>query len=318
MIDVAGAVRDDSATDGHGGGHYEGWDMSGPGPAGPAARLQIARFLIRLRERAGLSQAEAAAKAGISKPTVSRYENWLTQAKLTVPTVTALARAYQATQQEIDVLVELTRRQADGWMPDPHTVPEWMDALVSIEAAAQYEYAFSARLVPGLLQTRGYALATHEAVDARADPEEIARRVEGRMQRQNALERPDLHLWVIIDEAVLRRVVGSRQVMAEQIEHLEEMTRRPNIALQVLPDSAGPSAVGAGGNFVILGRDGDDGQPLSAMAVVYLETHRRGAYLDGPEDVAAYRLMYQRLTAHAADTATTLDLLAAARQEYTG
>ncbi|GAA2949600.1 DUF5753 domain-containing protein [Streptomyces enissocaesilis] len=169
--------------------------------------------------------------------------------------------------------------------------------------------------MPGLLQTPSYALALHQAQDVRAEAGVIEDKVDARIKRQAILERsPALHLWVVLDDAVLRRPVGGNDVMAEQIEHLRTMAQRPNVDVQVLQFAAGAHAAGSGGHFVILGRD-DEGDPLNSMNVVYLELHKRGLYLDAPSEVQSYKLMFDYLRSQAADTSVSLDLLAAARQE---
>ncbi|MEU6182585.1 Scr1 family TA system antitoxin-like transcriptional regulator [Streptomyces coeruleorubidus] len=101
--------------------------------------------------------------------------------------------------------------------------------------------------------------------------------------------------------------------MVRQLEHLHKAALSPDIDVQVLPFSAGAHAAGAG-HFVILGRD-DEREPLNSMAVVYIEMRRRGLYLDDAEDVGAYKLTFDYLRPQAADTTSSLRLIAGARQE---
>ncbi|MFI1730197.1 helix-turn-helix domain-containing protein [Streptomyces acidicola] len=277
--------------------------------------MQIARGLKALRTRAGLTQSEVAKRAGVSVGTVNRYETWQDRAKLRVPTVNTLAETCGATTQERAALVQLVRNQENGWWMDHPAVPEVIDPLMSFEHVAEYEHVFANALVPGLLQTRNYALALHQAQDARAGANVIENKVDARIKRQAILDRsPAVHLWVVLDEAVLRRTVGGDEVMTEQIDHLQSMARRPNVDIQVLPCSTGAHAAGSGGHFVILGRD-DEGDPLSGVNVVYLELHKRGLYLDAPDEVQSYKLMFDYLRSQAADTSASLNLLASARQE---
>ncbi|MEV8396733.1 helix-turn-helix domain-containing protein [Streptomyces niveus] len=283
--------------------------------AGSAARLQIARSLIALRERAGLSQAELAKEAGCSRQTVSRYETWQERSRLTVPMIRSLARACDATEEETEALVDLVRAQDEGWWVDDPAIPEWMDPLVSFETAANRVDVYANTMVPGLLQTPAYALASYEASQARAVQEEIDRRVESRMRRQNILHRPDLHLWAVITESVLRCEVGGADVMIEQIKHLEGMAGRPNVTIQVLPYSAGASAAGSSGHFMVVARD-DERNPLNRMSVVYLELATRGLYLDDPDDLEAYKLTTAYLRSQARDASLSREILAAVRQEY--
>ncbi|MFE4496098.1 helix-turn-helix domain-containing protein [Streptomyces niveus] len=283
--------------------------------AGSAARLQIARSLVALRDRAGLSQGELAKRAGCSRQTVSRYETWQERARLTVPMIRSLAGACGATPKEAEALADLVRAQDEGWWVDDPAIPEWMDPLVSFEDAATYVDIYANALVPGLLQTPAYALASYQASQVRAVQEEIDRRVEARIRRQDILTRADLHLWAILTESVLRCLVGNPQVMAEQLAHLEEMAARPNVTIQVLPHSAGASAAGSSGHFMMVGRD-DERDPLNSMAVVYLELATRGFYFDDPDDLGAYKLTTTYLRSQAQDATVTLDTLAAVRQEY--
>ncbi|MFJ4880879.1 helix-turn-helix domain-containing protein [Streptomyces sp. NPDC088745] len=283
--------------------------------AGPAGRMQIARALRSLRARAGLTQSQAAQLAGVSVGTVNRYEMWQDRALLRVPTVRTLADAYQATPDEREALTELVKAQASGWwMTVPH-VPEILDPLLSFEGACEYEHVYAPALVPGLLQTPRYAHALHQAQDSRAAPEDVEGSVRARMQRQEILKRPDLHLWVVLDQAVLLRQVGGADVMGEQLDHLLTMSSARNVDLQVLPFGAAAKPAGSGGHFVIVGRD-DVGNPLESFAIIYLELHRRGLYLDSPDDVAEYKIMFDYLRSTAANAAASADLLTAARQEY--
>ncbi|WP_406381996.1 helix-turn-helix transcriptional regulator [Streptomyces sp. NBC_01618] len=287
--------------------------MTVRGSAGPAGRMQIARGLKALRMRAGLTQSEVAKRAGVSVGTVNRYETWQDRAKLRVPTVSALAETCGASPQEREALVELVRNQQNGWWMDHPGLPEVMDPLMSFEDVAEYEHVYANALVPGLLQTPDYALALHRAQDVRADA--IADKVDARIKRQAILERsPALHLWVVLDDAVLRRPVGGPDVMSAQIDHLSAMAQRPNVDIQVLKFAAGAHAAGSGGHFLILGRD-DEKNPLNSMNVVYLELHKRGLYLDAPTEVQSYKLMFDYLRSQAADTSNSVELLAAARQE---
>ncbi|MFF5968092.1 Scr1 family TA system antitoxin-like transcriptional regulator [Streptomyces collinus] len=280
-------------------------------------QTQIARELKALRTSADLTQAEVAKRAGVSVGTVNRYETWQDRAKVRIPTVRALADTCGATPQELEALIQLVRNQENGWWIDHPAVPEVMDPLMSFEDVAEYEHVFANALVPGLLQTPRYALALHEAQDIRTAADVIASKVDARLKRQAILERsPALHLWVVLDDAVLRRCVGSTDVMVEQIDHLQSMAQRPNVDVQVLQFAAGAHAAGSGGHFLVLGRD-DEGDPLNSMSVVYLELHKRGLYLDAPADVQSYKLMFDYLRSQAADTSASLDLLAAARRELT-
>ncbi|MFI8784741.1 helix-turn-helix domain-containing protein [Streptomyces albidoflavus] len=277
---------------------------------GPAGRMQLGRALAALRDRAGLTQSEVASGAGVSIGTVNRYEGWQDLGALRVPTVRAIAEACGATAEERDSLVTLLTSQERGWWLDHPTLPEILNPLVSFEAAASYERVWANLLVPGLLQTPDYAYALHRDAAPTASEDELRAAVDIRMRRQRS--RPP-RLEVVMTESVLRDVVGGTGVMVAQIDHLLEVSADPRIDLRVLPRGRSHVA-GSGGHFVQLGRDDGEGE---AMAVVYLELHRRGLYLDGAGDVDEYRMMFNTLHAAAADAETSKALLGLARQEHT-
>ncbi|MFF4290994.1 helix-turn-helix domain-containing protein [Streptomyces sp. NPDC001633] len=278
--------------------------------AGPAARLQIAQYLRALQQRAGLRQTEVARRAGCGTTTVARYMDWRSTARLSVPMVRSIADACDATAAERDRLAELVMVQSVGWQLDDPGVPEWMDPLVSLEGVAQGIDAYACGLVPGLLQTPAYAIATHQA--AGADDEESERRAAARIRRQDVLSRDDLRLRVVLAESALRWCVGGPEVMRTQIDHLREMMDHPNVDLRVLPYGAGATAADSGGNFVILRRD-DETEPFS-MTVVYLELHARGLYLDTAPDTETYKVTFTALLDQAAGDSAAL--LAVARKEF--
>ena len=201
------------------------------------------------------------------------------------------------------VEVDAVRGKPQGVAPEP-LQPGLLLAFVRGEVGADEGVEEPSR---GSYQTPRYALALHEAQNVRTEADVIASKVDARLKRQAILERsPALHLWVVLDDAVLRRCVGSTDVMAEQIDHLQSMAQRPNVDVQVLQFAAGAHAAGSGGHFLILGRD-DEGDPLNSMNVVYLEFHKRGLYLDAPADVQSYKLMFDYLRSQAADTSASLE-----------
>ncbi|MER6845833.1 helix-turn-helix domain-containing protein [Streptomyces platensis] len=276
----------------------------------PATRLQIAQHLAALQNRAGLTKTEIAQRARCGTSTVTRYLEWRSTGRLTVHMVRSLADACGATAAERDALAQLVASQSAGWQLDVPGVPAWMDPLVSFEAVAQYIHVYACALVPGLLQTPAYALATHKASDPDATLEEIERKAAARIRRQDVLQRDDLHLRVVLAESALRWSVGGPDVMRQQIDHLRKMMDHPRVDLRILPYAAGASAAGSGGNFVVLGRDGESGD--LPMTVVYLELHQRGLYLDTPADTDAYKVMFNSLHDQAADGSA---ILAAASKE---
>ncbi|MFD6532122.1 Scr1 family TA system antitoxin-like transcriptional regulator [Streptomyces sp. NPDC060184] len=275
--------------------------------------MQIGRVLSVLRERAGLTQAQAAAKASVSVGTVNRYEGWQDRAALRIPTLRAIADACGATTEERDGLVRLAGTHEEGWWLEDPALPEILSPLVSFESYATYEHVWASLLVPGLLQTPAYALALHQSALPRADAATIQASVDARIKRQSVLGADGLHLWVVLKESVLRDKIGGPAVMAEQLGHLIDVSRQPHITLQVLPSEVGH--VAGGGHFLQLGRD--DADPMASMAVVYLELHKRGLYLDAAADVQEYKIAFDCLRSEAVGAERSRSLLDTARQEHT-
>ncbi|NGO86506.1 helix-turn-helix transcriptional regulator [Streptomyces sp. 196(2019)] len=279
-------------------------------PVGPTTRRrQLGADLRRLRERKGLTLEEAGALVGISKATLSRYER--KEGTVKWPAVDALCREYGASDAERSALVELAKgARIQGWwrsLTDP--VPESMNLMLTLEDEAVSEDHYACMYVPGLLQTRAYAEAVHRASEVRCTEQEISHMVGIRMKRQELLERAQPpHLWAVIDEAVVRRAVGGRHVMRDQLSHLLEQAERPHITVQVLPFSAGAHAAAAG-SFVILGG------PAPGLDVAYVDTIGGGIFMEKPTQIARYKLAFQYLHAQALDTERSGALLEEAIRE---
>lgn len=140
--------------------------------------------------------------------------------------------------------------------------------------------------------------------------EEQDLRVEVRLKRQERLTGPDApKLWAILNEAALRREVGGRTVMKEQLEHLVSVSRPRNITLQVLPFSAGAHAA-VDGAFHILGFP-----EHTDPSVVYLQFRRGSLYLEEPADLAEYTEIYEHLRAVSLSPDRSIELIARIAEE---
>jgi hypothetical protein len=263
-------------------------------PASWPRRMQISTALAQLR--AGRNRAEIAGLARVSAATVTRYEDWKQVDQKLVPrTVGLIAQACGAPPAEVETLVRLAEEEAASWWVGNTAVPTWMSPFVAMEDSITAASVLEIALVPGLLQTEDYARAVHVDYAPDADQAEIDAMVEGRMRRQAVLTKRDsqkpLRLWAIIDEAVLHREIGGRDVMAEQIGHLIRQSERPNIDIQILPFSAGYSA---STSFYLFGG------PEDSTGAVYVEQDGGGHYFGKAPDIARYTYRFQRCRAKAA------------------
>ena len=198
--------------------------------------------------------------------------------------------------EERERLLTLARQaNTPGWWHRYGDVlPSWFQSYLGLEAAASLIRTYEVQFVPGLLQTADYARSVVLLGHGRASADEIDRRVDLRMQRQKVLDRTDpVQLWAVIDEAVLRRSVGSRAAMRAQIEALIDATQRKSVQLQVIPFEVGGHAA-AGGAFSIL-RFPDQELP----DIVYVEQLTSALYLDKRDDVELYVDAMERLCVEA-------------------
>ncbi|MBO0652174.1 helix-turn-helix domain-containing protein [Streptomyces triculaminicus] len=266
-------------------------------------RRQLGATLRKLRARKGMTLEEAGRIVGVSKATVSRYETQAGPVKW--PIVDALCREYGATEAERTAVVALAKdvKQQGWWNSFADSIPEHINLLLTLEDEAVREDHFACLYVPGLLQTRRYTEAVQHASEMRFSTEEIERLVDIRMKRQEILKRTSPpHLWVILDESVVRRTVGSRDVMSEQLSHLLKANESPNITLQVLPFTKGAHSA-AMGSFVILGGV----EP--SLDVVYVDIHVGSLFMEKDEELERYRLAFDYLRAQALDMAATSALI---------
>jgi hypothetical protein len=207
---------------------------------------------------------------------------------------------------ERGALLTLARQaNAPGWWQRFGDVrPVWFQDHVGLEASAALIRTYEVQFVPGLLQTPEYARAVIRLGYLDSTAEEIERRVSLRMQRQQALNRPNgPRLWAVVDEAALRRPIGGRAVMRAQLEALVEATGRPTVRLQVVPFRVGGHSA-AGGSYTIL-RLTDADLP----DIVYVEQLTSALYLDKREDIEHYTSAMERLVIEAEPPGRTAELL---------
>lgn len=268
---------------------------NGIDPSTSMAALFGAR-VRRLRIAAGLTQAELGDRTHVVSTRITQIE----RASGAKPTLD-LARALDAALGADDLLVELwpyVYREA---------FPDWSRKFMEYSERAVAIRQYAAHVVPGLLQTEDYARAVL-SLDALLDSEEqLEERVTARMGRQERLSSPDRpELWVILDEAVLRRPIGGNAVMVKQLARLLDAAAERHITVQVLPfDSGGHEAMG--GSLTILTLpDGAE--------VAYTEGADYGQLIEEPAHVSRYKVIYDRLRAAALPPIMSLDMIRSAME----
>ncbi|WP_338324689.1 helix-turn-helix transcriptional regulator [Nonomuraea polychroma] len=274
--------------------------------SGPTTlRLLIGAQLRRLREARGITREDAGYAIRGSHSKISRMESGRTSFK--ARDVADLLTLYGVTDdaERASLLALVRQANAPSWWHEYRDViPDWFEPYLGLEHDAALIRTYEVQFVPGLLQTRDYAHAIIAQGHEHDSTEQLERRVEVRMRRQEMLAPPTRRkLWVVLDEGALRRRVGSEAIMRAQFEHLARMAEQPHITLQIFPFAAG-SAIGGVGPVTMLRfaqKELDD--------VVYLE-HLTGAqYLTRESDVRHYRHLLNELGIHAAPPAETPTLL---------
>lgn len=282
-----------------------------PAPRSTMSRWQLGGELRRLREAAKIKIDEVAKALNCSTTRISRIETGHKGAVAKPDEVRKMCALYGVTDERpIQVLLDmLSNAQKRGWWDSyADVLPSGLDTYFALESAARTQRAWEPLLVHGLLQTRDYARAvlsswwTHR-------PQDIAPLVDMRAERQEALTRDvdPLEFWLVLDEAVIRRPLGGREVMREQLHHLIDMAKRPNITVQVLPFDKGGHP-GLGGSFSLLEFEVDP-------TVVYVECLAGNLYLEKGPDVRRFVGILDLLRATALAPDDTMALIECAAEE---
>jgi transcriptional regulator with XRE-family HTH domain len=272
---------------------------------GPAVRRrQLMTELKRLRESAGLTQEDVAGQLDWHPTKIMRIETGRTAPHPN--DVRVMLGLYGVADSGVLAgLLKLAKdaRQRGWWYSYKDVLLSRFELFLGLESEADSIRDFELSMIPGLLQTDDYARELIRGLMA-FDAAEIERRVELRMARQQILDREDApHLWAIVDEAAVHRVVGGKAIMKAQLLHLANSAEHGRTTIQVLPFSAGPHP-GQTGPFIILGF----AEPTEPE-VVYMETVGGNLYVDKPEEVSLYTTAFDQLRAVALSPAQTRDML---------
>lgn len=265
------------------------------------------RELKRLREAAGISPDEAAGRLDFSKSKLYRIENG--RSRVDADDLEDMLDLYGARSPERDALIHLGREsRRRGWWTRYKDV--FTGSYVALESEAA-TIRINAHLVPGFLQTPGYARAVIAATGPWLGTEETERRVAARTARRDALlgssGTPDIH--VVLDESVLRRQAGGPGVLRDQLTELAKVSKRPGLTLQVMPFAAG-AAPGMDGHFVILTFPDPEDPP-----VAYAEGLFGDVYLESKDEVDRFELAWTRLAHDALSPARSAALISEIAQE---
>lgn len=265
-------------------------------------RRLLGAELRRLRLAARLTIEEVAEALEISSSKISRMET--ARVPASVRDVRDLLQLYGVYPEEQERLMQLARdaRKKDWWHAYSDVHPS---AFIGMEAAADEIRVLEMALVPGLLQTADYARAVIRALRPRLLPHQVDRWVELREARQAMLaQSASKAMWAVIEEGVLRRPTGGRDVMRQQLRRLVEDSSLGIVAIQVLPFHAEQDPA-TYGSFTILGF-----QDPALPDVVYLENTTRELLVESEEELLLYKQAFERLRGSALDRDASARLLA--------
>lgn len=269
-------------------------------------RRELGALLRVLRNDKGLTVEQVAERLLCSPSKVSRME---TGQGATARDVRDLCNLYEVTDEaERDRMMTLAR---EGKGP-----ARWQRFELAYATYAELEQealaisAFQSSVVHGLLHTADYARAQHESSMPRLDPDHINLQIEAKLARQRILTQASPPSFaVVLDEAALHRLVGGRQVMADQLAKILDISALPNVKVQILPFERGAHPA-LEANFTILEL------PHPTPGVVFVEGMIGSTYLDRREDLKRYHDVFRKLQSIALNPKDTSDLIAKMLRVY--
>ncbi|MFF3503769.1 helix-turn-helix domain-containing protein [Streptomyces sp. NPDC003247] len=273
-------------------------------------RRRLGQELRKLREDKGMTAEQVADRLLVSQSKISRLENG--RRSISQRDVRDLCGVYEVEDQRIvDSLMQMAKdSRQQGWWHAFGDVP--YSVYIGLETDAASLRVYDPQVVPGLLQTRQYAETLISGALPETAPTEIEKRVQVRMRRQERIsaEENPLRLWTVMDEAALRRVVGNRSLMRDQLEYLVEQSQLPHVTVQVIPFEMGAHP-GLNGQYAIL-----EFPDASDSSVVYIEGVTSDLYLEKPNDVQKYSVMYEHLRAQALNVDQSRQFIADIAKDY--
>jgi len=277
-------------------------------------RRWLAFELTRLRREAGLEQKDVARALRCTLTKVSYIEN--AERPVVVRDLDeVLLPLYHVPEERWPTYIEAAKNsRKKGWWESygVGVIAPWFSLYVGLEQGASQIRTYQAQVVPGMLQTPAYTEATARGEGVERREADIARGIEFRSVRQEVLRREPspLRFWAVLDEAVLRRVVGSRALMKDQLDHLVAMSRLPRVTLQVLSFDRGAHAAMTG-PFAILGFPWQ-----SDPGVVYIEVRSGAFYLESSREMEVHTVAFEHLCAQALTPEESVAKIIAVAEEY--
>ncbi|MBB4962684.1 helix-turn-helix domain-containing protein [Saccharothrix violaceirubra] len=267
----------------------------------------IAEMVRQARQSKGISTGQMVDRMGWFRSELSGVENGTRRCE--VDELVLYLAMCDADRETMARVVGVHRQWGDTMLVHGHDsgLPDTMWALLNCEKAATAVAAYDPVLIPGLLQTQAYVHALLLGADV--DPEKIDDRVRDRMARQQVMfEASPPRFEFFVPEAGLRAVVGSREVMSEQLMYMVLLSNRDGIDIRVLPSGISGSAW-LRGQFEFMNHD-------EYPAVVHVELDTASVLVDDRGSVDCYRDRIRRLREAALDKARSRALMLDMAHEY--
>ncbi|WP_107658325.1 helix-turn-helix domain-containing protein [Nocardia suismassiliense] len=274
---------------------------------------RLASMLQVMREQAELSKEDVSGKTGINVTTLYRIET--AQARPQRRTLQAMLDLYGVTEEQREDAMELLSDALKPGMSRAYegSVSEVYAAYINFEAEALSARHYQTSTIPGLLQTMEYATAVIDTSMPKVEAAIMEDRARARMDRAANLTKEDpLELWVVMDEAAIRRTVGGPAVMHGQLNRLLQETKRKNVILQVLPFDAGAHP-GMAGSFTLL-----DFHDPADPELVYVEGIAGDELIEGHPEIRRFGVIFDQLRAMALSPRDSAEMImdAAARMGH--
>ncbi|WP_157982531.1 helix-turn-helix transcriptional regulator [Nocardiopsis sp. FIRDI 009] len=272
--------------------------MNEPEPRPSVRQRWLGERLAEMRLAAGHTSLTSAAKAlKRSAPSISRLENGLVVLPVRdfPPILDGYGVTDTRTRERILAIASEIQQERRGWWVEyaDGLTPSYID-LVRLESTALSAQSWELQYIPGLLQTREYALNLGQALNQHDDRGQLEQFVDARMHRQSVLDRETgpLKLHAVLYEAILRQPVGTPDAFARQLRHLLERAEALNITLQALRQPCRPHSAMTG-SFTLL--------ELPSLTVAQVELLTSTVYVESEPDVARYQQAWNDLLAQALD-----------------
>src|SRR5579859_4296183 len=253
-------------------------------------RRRLRTELRRARLDAALTQEQTARAMDWSLSKLIRIENGTNN--ISTNDLKALAKYYEITdEKQVAGWLALARASRERTWWSSSDIPKPLAQLIEYENAAYLSRHYEDLVVPGLLQTTDYMRQSTRQLAPDMPDSQVDRVIEVRLKRQELLKLAEVPLlFFVLDEAVVRRIVGGRDVMRNQLQQLIEAASRPHITVEVVPFTAG-LVPGLQAPFVI-----HEFSDAADDELLYLESPRGDALSrDDPEEILSYREDFERL-----------------------